>query len=103
MEDDIAENLSRCVKSELSIPSEQLARFSSYIKNISSSKITAVKKGNRETGKTIFVCYDYSESSKMYDGTLIKMEGSYSSENLNFFSKRVSAWLREISASIPEK
>ena len=99
-EEQIAENLSKCVKSELYIETDKLAKFSGHITKIISSKITATKKGNRETGKTVFICYDYSESTEMYKGGLIKMEGSYSCENLNFFSKRISAWLKEVNNSI---
>ena len=36
-------------------------------------------------------------------GCLIKMEGDFTCENLNFFSKKVSAWLKNIHGSLSKK
>jgi hypothetical protein len=53
-----------------------------------------------DAGKTEFVCYQFSESTGTYQGYLIKLEGDYTSENLNFYSRKVASWLREISEAI---
>ena len=102
-EEQLADNLSKCTQTELKIMPEQLAKFSAHIKNISSSKITAVKKGNQDMWNAIFLCYNYSESAETYKGTVIKMEGSHSCENLNFFSKKISDWMKEVNNSISKK
>ena len=56
-----------------------------------------------DAGSTKYICYQYSENSGMYKGTLIKMEGDFTCENLNFYSKRVAEWMKSIIDTILEK
>jgi hypothetical protein len=102
-EKQLSENLSKCTLSEVKIDKEDLGKFSSYIDNIASSKVTAKKSAGADAGTTVYVCYNYNEQSGIYAGTLIKMEGDYTCENLNFYSKKVSLWLSEIKNTISKK
>jgi hypothetical protein len=99
-ETDVTENISKCTHSGIKIPAEELNKFSNYIKNIASSKVTAIKNTGADAGSTEFICYQFSQSSLKYKGSLIKREGDFTCENLNFYSKKVVAWMREINDSI---
>lgn len=96
----LAENISKCSKADLKIGKEELVKFSSYIDNISSSKVTAKKNEAADAGTSVFICYDYSEEKGIYKGYLIKMEGDFTCENLNFYSKKVSLWLKDINNTL---
>ena len=102
-ENQIAENLSYCTHSGIKIPKEDLQKYSNHIKNIASSKVSAMKNVAADAGSSEYICYQYSESTGMYKGTLIKMEGDFTCENLNFFSKKVADWMKNINNSIPPK
>jgi len=102
-EDQVAENLSMCTHSGIRIPKSELQKYSNHIKNIASSKVSALKNAADDAGSSEYICYQYSESSGMYKGTIIKMEGDFTCENLNFFSKKVTEWLKNINNSIPSK
>ncbi len=99
-EKQIDDNLSKCTLSDTKIDKEDLAKFSSYIDNIASSKITAKKSVGADAGTSVCICYTYNSQGGIYNGTLIKMEGDYTCENLNFYSKKVTIWLSEIYDSI---
>jgi hypothetical protein len=96
-------NMSNCVNSGKKIPEDELKKFSGYIKNISSSKVTAPKNVAADAGSLEFICYQYSAQSGIYKGTLIKKEGDFTCENLNFYSKKVSSWLKNIYDSTEKK
>jgi hypothetical protein len=102
-EKQLAENLSKCSLSEVKIDKVDLGKFSSYIKNIASSKVTAKKSAGADAGTSVYICYNFNEQSGIYVGTLIKMEGDYTCENLNFYSKKVSMWLSEINSTLSGK
>jgi hypothetical protein len=102
-EKQIDENLSKCIRSEVKIDRVDLDKYSSFIDNISSSKITAKKSAGADAGTAVYICYTYNSQGGIYNGTLIKMEGDFTCENLNFYSKKVSMWLSEISGSISGK
>ena len=102
-EDQVAENLSMCTHSGIRIPKSELQKYSNHIKNIASSKVSALKNAADDAGSAEYICYQYSESSGMYKGTIIKMEGDFTCENLNFFSKKVAEWMKNINNSIPVK
>ncbi|HAM09996.1 MAG: hypothetical protein A2X05_17705 [Bacteroidetes bacterium GWE2_41_25] len=102
-ESQLDENISRCTKSDIKIGKEELARFSSHIDNIASSKVTAIKKVAADAGKSVFICYDFEEENSLHKGFLIKMEGDFNCENLNFYSKKVSLWLKGINSSLSKK
>ena len=96
----VDENIARCINSGKRIPVEELLKFSNAIENIASSKVTAIKNNGTDAGKTVFICYQFSESTGTYKGSLIKMEGDNNCENLNYYSKKVTSWMREIGDSI---
>ncbi|HPT21074.1 MAG TPA: hypothetical protein PLR88_03925 [Bacteroidales bacterium] len=99
----VAENISKCVPTGKKISEEELLKYSRYIKNIASSKVTALKDTKSEIGSLEFTCYQYSPATGKYYGSLIKKEGNTSCENLNFYSKKVVLWMREINNSLIEK
>jgi len=102
-EKQILDNLSKCIHSDIKIDKEDLAKLTSYIDNISSSRITAKKSVGADAGTAVYVCYTYNSQRGLYKGTLIKMEGNFTCENLNFYSKKVSMWMSEINNSISGK
>ena len=99
----VRDNMSNCLNSGKRIPADELKKYSGYIKNISSSKVTAPKNVAADAGTMEFICYQYSEHSGTYKGTLIKKEGDFKCENLNFYSKKVSVWLKNIYDSTEKK
>ncbi len=99
----VSENVNKCLPSGKKIPKEELQKYTKYIKNIASSKVTALKKMAIDTGSLEFICYRFSESNGTYKGYLIKKEGDFTCENLNFYSKKVTAWLRDVNNRITEK
>ena len=99
----IAENIARCTPSLVKISKEELQKYSNYIKNIGSSKVTALKNVAADAGSTNFICFQFSEKTGIYKGCLIKMEGNFTCENLNFYSKKVVSWMKGISGSIYHK
>jgi hypothetical protein len=101
-EEQVNENINKCVRSGKKISKAELQKYVNYIKNISSSKVTALKNVAADAGSREFICYQFSESSKSYKGSLIRMEGDFTCENLNFFSKKVILWMKDISNSLPK-
>jgi len=90
------EYLGQCEFSGIKIAGEELLKYARYIEYIASSKVTAPRDTRVDTGTIRFICYQFDESSGLYIGQLIKMEGDYTRENLNFHSRKVSSWMREI-------
>jgi hypothetical protein len=101
-ENQVYENIGKCLKTGIKIPAEELRKYASHIRNISLSKVTALKNVAADAGSMEYICYQFSEKSENYKGTLIKMEGDFTCENLNFYSKKVTDWLKKI-AEISEK
>lgn len=93
---EMKENIDSCRQSGKKIPREELKKYSHYIDNIALSKITALKNVAADAGTSEFICYHFSENNGMYKGYLIKKEGDFTCENLNFFSKKVATWMRDI-------
>ena len=83
-------------------PKGEILKYSAYINNIASSKVTALKNVGADAGSYEYICYQYSENNAIYKGSLIKMEGDFTCENLNFFSKKVVSWMQDISNSLSE-
>lgn len=96
----VDENLNKCRHSVINISKEELQKYTNCIKNITSSKVTALKNVAADAGSIEFICYQYSENTSTYKGTLIKMEGDFTCENLNFYSKKVVAWMKGINSKI---
>ena len=99
-ESQVADNIGNCIQSGKKIPKEELQKYTNYIKNIASSKVTAIKNVAADAGSLEFICYQFSESTGMYKGYLIKMEGDFTCENLNFYSKKVAAWMKDINNNL---
>ena len=99
----VQENMKHCIVSGKKIPTEELNKYANYIKNISSSKITALKNVAADAGSLEYICYLYSEKNGTYKGYIIKREGDFTCENLNFFSKKVTLWLKNINDTIGVK
>lgn len=102
-ERNVAENLSLCVHTGIKIPKSELQKYSNHIINIASSKITALKNEADDAGSAEYICYQYSENSGIYKGTIIKMEGDFTCENLNFYSRKVAEWMKNINNSLSVK
>lgn len=96
----MAENLAKCTLSDKKVDIAELSRFSSHIRNLAASKVTAMKNEAADAGTITYLCYSYNEQSSVYKGTLIKMEGDFSCENLNFFSRKISLWLKGINTGL---
>lgn len=101
-EDQVIENLQKCKELPVKIPADELSKHNKYIINIASSKVSARRNASDGAGIARFLCYEYSETTRTYKGYLIKMEGDYTCENLNFYSKKTASWLRDIGNKIAE-
>jgi hypothetical protein len=102
-ESQVRENIIKCSISGKKVPPDELRKYAGYIKNISSSKVTALKNVAADEGSVQYLCYQFSNKSGIYKGYLIKMEGDFTCENLNFFSKKVSMWLKNIHGTLDKK
>ena len=92
-----------CTHSGITIPKAELLKYSDHIKNIASSKVSALKNEADDSGSSKYICYQYSETTGIYKGTVIKMEGDFSCENLNFYSRKIAEWMKNISVTIALK
>jgi hypothetical protein len=99
----VSSNLANCVNSGTTIPEEELISYARFIKNISASKVTALKHVAADTGSVKYLCYEFDEKSGVYKGSLIKMEGASTCENLNFYSRKVAGWLKNIYETTAKK
>jgi hypothetical protein len=99
----VEENLLKCTHSGKKVSVEELLRYSHVIKNISSSKVTAIKNSLKYEGKTEFICYQYNKNTGIYFGSILKMDGEQSCENLNFYTKKIVSWMKDIHSAIYSK
>lgn len=102
-EEDVAENIRRCVDTGERISPDELQKYSGYIRNIALTKVSAKRNVAKDAGKIEYICYLYSKTSGSYKGSLIRMEGDYTCENLNYYSRKVSDWLKDVSEKITAK
>lgn len=102
-DDQVKANLAYCINTGRKINPEELRKYAGYIKNIASSKVTAQKNVAADAGSLKFICFQFEEKTSTYKSCLIKMEGDFTCENLNFFSKKVTTWLKDINDSLPKK
>jgi len=102
-ESQVRDNIGNCLNTGKKIPKEELKKYANHIKNISSSKVTALKNVSADAGSIEYICYQFSEKTGIYKGTLIKMEGDFTCENLNFFTKKVTIWLKNINDTLEKK
>ncbi len=99
-EDQLTGNLKKSFYTGIKVPDEELARYEKYIRYLALSKVSAPRITGSEEGTARFICYEFSANTGNYRGTVIKTEGAVSSENLNFYSKRIASWLKDINNSI---
>jgi hypothetical protein len=99
-ESQVSENIRKCISTGDKISADDLKKYTGYIKNIASTKLSALKNAGADAGSLEYICYQYSESTGMYKGYLIKMEGDFTCENLNFYSKKVATWMKDINNNI---
>ena len=92
----VAENLKQCKKSGIIISKEELKKHSDLIYNISLSKVTALRNVAADAGSYDYICYQYSEDKGEYLGHLIKRDGDFTCENLNFFAKKLALWMNNV-------
>jgi hypothetical protein len=92
----VSSNLANCINSGTSIREDELISYTSFIKNISASKVTALKRITADSVSVKYLCYQFDEKAGIYKGSLIKMEGAATCENLNFYSRKVALWLKNI-------
>jgi len=102
-ENQVRENLRYCLNTGKKITKEELEKYASHIKNISSSEVTASKNVSADEGSIEYICYQFHEDSGIYRGFLIKTEGDFTRENLNFFAKKVISWLKNINDTLVKK
>jgi len=102
-EKQVAGNIAKCQLSRKKISSEELQKFTAYIKNIASTEITAKKNVATNAGTTEYLCFQYFGNTNTYKGYLIRTEGDFTCENLNFFSKKVIIWMKDIELSLTKK
>ena len=102
-ENQVRDNIGNCLNTGKKIAKEELKKYANHIKNISSSKVTALKNVSADAGSIEYICYQFSEKTGIYKGTLIKMEGDFTCENLNFFTKKVTTWLKNINDTLEKK
>ncbi len=102
-EKQLTENISKCSLSPEKISNEEVKKYSNYIQNISLSKVTALKNVAADAGSSEYICFQLSEKTGQYNGYVIKMEGNFTCENLNFYSKKVVSWMKGISKNIYPK
>lgn len=102
-EEQVAENISKCQLSGKKIPENELRKFTAYIKKFASSEITAAKNVAADSGTAEYLCYQYSGTTGTYKGYLIRTEGDFTRENLNFYSKKVALWMKDINLSLSKK
>ncbi len=96
----VKENLANCTKTDRMIPKSELKKYINYIDNIASSKVTAPKSTGADAGTTSYFCFQFSESSSTYKQTIIRTEGDSTCENLNFFTRKVIDWMKNINHSL---
>lgn len=97
-EEQVDKNISMCHVAG-NVNPEDLDRFASFISKISDSKVTALKDTGSENGSTTFVCYEFGEDLS-YHGSILKMEGDVSCENLNFYTKKVVLWMKQLGSHL---
>jgi hypothetical protein len=95
-QEQVNENLKMCKPSGEKIPVSELRKFTNYIDNIASSKVSAPKYRGADMGSRGYYCYLYSEATSTYKEFIIKIEGDMECENLNFYSKRIVDWMNDI-------
>jgi hypothetical protein len=96
----VNENIRKCKPAGKTIPKDEIRKYAGYISNIASSKVSALKNDGEDAGTTQFICYQYSENTNTYHGFVIKEEGDFKCENLNFYTKRLVTWMKDIGTAV---
>ncbi|HEX2969085.1 MAG TPA: hypothetical protein VHO46_08245 [Bacteroidales bacterium] len=101
-ETQMEENISMCRISEKQIPVGEIKKYAAFIESISASKVSALRNTGNDAGSLQYNCYKYNESNLIYKGFLIKTEGDFTAENLNFHTRKVVTWMKDINENLPE-
>ncbi|MFH0843820.1 MAG: hypothetical protein V1903_14540 [Bacteroidota bacterium] len=99
-QEQLTENTGNSVFSGVKIPEDELSRYAKVIEFIASSKVSGPGKNITGKGTAQYICYQFDENSQRYRGHLIRSEGNVTRENLNFHSKRITQWMKEIGTSV---
>lgn len=97
----VSENLSSCTPTGRKIPLSELQKYSSYILNLASSKVSAIKAKGNGKGTFNYYCFSFSVENAMYRQVTVKTIGDSECENLNFFTHRVVEWMNQNMQGIP--
>jgi hypothetical protein len=97
----VAENLSYCTPTGKKVPQSELKKYTGYITNITSSKVTAKKNVAAGMGTFNYYCFSYSAENSTYRQVIIKIHGDVECENLNFYSKKVVEWMNQMMQGLP--
>jgi hypothetical protein len=95
-QDKADEYIGKCEYTGIKIETKELNKYARYIEYIASSKVTAPRDTKSDSGTIRYICYQFDESTGIYTGHLIRMEGDYTRENLNFHSRRISSWMKKL-------
>jgi hypothetical protein len=98
----VDENIEKCKTERIHITKEELQNYTRYIEGIASSKVTGLKNVAADAGTSECICYLYSEDTGRYKVYLIKREGDFTCENLNFYTKKVALWMKDINKRLSE-
>ena len=96
----VSANLAKCTQTGRKIPHEELIKYSKLIKNLSLSEVSAPKNVGADAGSIDFLCYQFSAKTGKFKRCIIKKEGDFTCENLNFFAKRVATWMQGLNDSV---
>ena len=84
----VSENILKCKHSGKKIPSDELLKYTGYINNIASTKISAMKNVAADAGSYEYFCYQYSEKNESYKGYLIKDGRGFHMRKSEFLFKK---------------
>jgi hypothetical protein len=99
----VAENLSLCITTGIKVPAVELRKFAYHIPNIAASRVSALRSAADNAGSAEYICWQYNENNSTYKGSIIRMEGNFTCENMNFYSRRIAEWMKEINNQIISK
>jgi hypothetical protein len=99
----VAENMALCSATGIKIQTEELRKYSGHIVNMAASRVSALKPAADNAGSAEYICWQYNENSGLFKGTIIKMEGNFTCENMNFYSRKTAEWMKDIHNQVISK
>ncbi|HVN57476.1 MAG TPA: hypothetical protein VMT63_04210 [Bacteroidales bacterium] len=97
----VDENLAQCKSTGLRIPETELLKFSGYIDNLASSRVSALKSITSGRGTYYYCCFSFNAASGIYKQVTIREHGDTDCENLNFYSRKVVEWINLLIKDLP--